>query len=490
MSLITPEWKVVLTNHVNRKYNTSLKPTDLTFRLSNYYAPVAGHRIIEVLPAGNTLLGRAVLVLKPYDAQSYFKNIPIVLYPDHDLTGADLVDLIGSEWGIQFDKSLDIDPTFLAETIVLGTNQQTVVIPFSSTSLVWGGTLTILLGDRGLNLPTAVINRQLNALITPDITTDNTQSLQLLTAPMILTDPVLVRKFSGTDPVTMEGVLLDRLMAEIQAQYIVQASDLNELRDVMEGQSFLSYQTNTSPYDRYAAPVNSLKSLKFSGIPRFQFTSVVIDTDVGSVAGDIIVADLTSLDNMAIFATAMGNYRDSYLRQVLERQAVLYPARATGIQSLVDDLATNASGVFESVTRPKLSDIDVDGIGKLGFNCYQNEEWSGILSVSFPIPKFLLELENGDAFELESVTAANIQLEDKIIGIYSQSGSLVPTDTSFLDICSAEEAALLGMMLFDYSPSNVFMLKTDVVITDNGNGKNYTHPDWPGITIRVNPISA
>lgn len=489
MSLITPEWRVVLTDHINRKYKTSLKPAALLFEHNRYYTPITGCRIIDVLPGDGTLQGRGTLFIKPRDPKKYFLNIPVVIYPDSDLTGSELIDLLGQKYGIVFDKAVDIEQSFLNSKITLG-GQQTIAIPFKADSFVWDGTLDIVIADSGLNLPTAVKNRELDALIIPDITDKNTQSLQLLTAPIVISDKTLVRKFSGSGPVLIEGNILDRLMVEIQSQFIVDNSDLGGLRDLFTNIEFVSVETGESDYDRYMTSVDSLANDKFSGYPRFRFKSVVIEDDIQSVVGEIVVKDLPDPSGlkMTSFLVATGDYNSSYMANLLNAQAEKYPERADGIREVIDAMFGEES-LFEPMDRSGAYAQLSTGKATVYVPTREGSGWTGRLPITFPMPTFAIEDESQKDLETED-GADVLNLEHKFIVVYTTDGQLSGGDIGTpVSYGTLAETSLLALMAFD-NDSNGTMpkLKSTLVSSPIEDGTAYTEPGWPNVEIHVKEV--
>lgn len=516
MSLITPEWKQVLTDHLNRKYNKTFKATSLNFTHNRYYTPVPGFRFIDVTDGDGSLLGRGTLVIEPYDVAKYFKSVPVVIYPEDDLTGSAIIDLIASNFGIVFDKATDIDPAFLTKTFAVST-VETIVVPFLDTSFVWSGSLNVLISDDGLNLPVAVKNRQLDALIYPDITEDKTQSLLLLTTPMAISDKKLVRKFSGTEPTTIDGDTLDRLMIEIQGQFIVtDPSLLGELRDLLRGSVFNSHPNSDPKYDRYTGPDVALKSVNFSGIPQFKFTYVEPVKDIGAIVGDIYISD----DDQTVIdyeytQIAAGMYHGNALATAVAAQAVNFEDDedrydevmeiARIIRSGEDDDGNPLPELFSGYTRSTgIAVIEGQVRPVIIFTASPDSGYTGAIRVFLPLLKYAFSTEthwqhdNGsekDGFkyiELED-ESSDIELEDKTLYAgYTTSDGRPSTDlTTFVPTVSMDRI-VTGLVLYKYDINvsrDELTLNADLVETKVDNGWSYTNPDYPEAVIITRPAT-
>lgn len=487
MSLITPEWQVVLTDHINRKYKTSLLPSALKFKHNRFYTPIKGCRIIDVLPADGTLIGRGTLFIKPRDPSKYFLNTPVTIYPEDDITGSQLVDLLGTKYGIVFDKAVDIESAFLTSSIKLGA-QQTITIPFKDDSFVWDGSLDIVIADSGLNLPTAIRNRDLDALIIPDITDDSTQSLQLLTTPIIISDKTLVRKFSASGPILIEGNILDRLMVEIQSQLIVDNSDLGGLRDLFTNVEFIGVDTGDTDYDRYVTSMDSLANDKFSGKPRFRFKSVVIEDDIQSVVGEIVVKDLPDPSTLKLssFMIATGDYSGSNMANLLTAQANKYPERAEGINEVIRAMYSGDGGVFESMDRSSAYAQLSTGKATVYLQTREGSGWTGRLSITFPMPTFAIEDESQKDLETEDGSDV-INLEQKFIVVYTNDGTLTDGDIGTpVSNATLAESSLLALMAYNNDADGTMpKLKSTLVSAPIADGNAYTEAGWPNVEIHA-----
>jgi hypothetical protein len=485
MAQIISSWQDVLTKYVNQTYGKSYDVADLQFKHNIFYTPIPGRKVIDAFAANDKNIHRGLCNIIPFDPVKFFQNVPVIVYSDDDATGSEIIDLLQDAYGIQFDKTLDFDAAFLARKYQIDSTVRTVTVTFAATSMIWEGDLSFITVSRGNDINKAVVNRDLDALVIPDITVAGTQSLQLITKPLVVINPTLVRKFSGSDPVVLEDSTLTLLIDELLSQRIVDASDAGELTDLFRGRTVVGYDTGETPYDRYVAPESALQGGKWSGIPRFKFKSVVIDTDISSIVGEIVVNDFPepATVKMASFFVAAGHYQ-SYITNLLLAQMQLYPEKAEGIQELIGkDLSTVFSGVTRDVTG---ADID-NGKASVYLETVPGGEYSGRLKVTFPLPDFAIQDEAGIAIASEQ-GGSFLEMEERYIVVLTGDGSLQPGDFGTpISSASLAEASMLALMLYQNDDSLMAVLKPTVVDTVLGNGHAYTEPDWPGVEVRTIP---
>lgn len=489
MNHLTPLWQKVLVEHLNAKLGTNFTTDNVLFNHNSFYDPVEGYKIIDILPKGSPYSGRNVFYVKPYDPSKYFTNVPLFVYPEKDLTGKELMELVGNSWGVVFDFDNDFDSTF-NNTIFRLDDMQNITVPFSDSSYIWEGSVDIQVGDATRFLPKIVPNRSLDALIYPDRTDSGTQSLKLLMAPVIITSKVLVRKFSGTNPVVIEDELLDILMFEIERQFISRdPTVLAELRSLLNGVTFTSKPNDDSVYDRFAGPDEPLLSEHFSGIPEFKFTFVEPELDIGILVGDIVLTDFPLLPMQnSMIQLAAGFYNGTSLMAVLEDQHDLYPERAEDINAILDQLGSTDATVFGSYTKPKGQGV-VDGSvnPEIYFHAGPDSGYTGAVKVIFPKARFNIETENNEQMDMED-SSGNIELERRDIDIGKTSDGKLPISSD--DILSDDYTLnmMIGFMAYEYDTAvdqNVITPSNKLVEVAEDNGYKYTHPDYPGVTIHT-----
>lgn len=483
MSQIILGWQNVLTDFVNQTYGRQYDVADLDFKHNPFYTPVKGRKVIDVIPANDKNIHNGLLDIIPFDPVKFFANVPLVVYADEDSTGSQIIDILGGSYGIVFDKSIDFDETFLNRLYQIDSTPREVTITFAATSMIWEGSIKVTTVTRGNNLAKEIVNRALDALTIPDITEPGTQSLQLITAPLIITNPTLIRKFSASEPVVLENDTLASLMEEISLQRIVDASDAGELEDLFRGRTVTSHLTGDSDYDRYMETVDVLKNGKWSGKPRFKFKSVEIEDDVGSIVGDIIVKDLPDQDLIKIpsFMVAAGFWQP-YIVNLLSAQMKLYPNRQTEITELMN---TPIEDVWLGMTRNVDGAALADGEATVYLETVPNSKYKGRLSIQFPLPNFAITTEAGVSLTVEK-SSDFIGMESKYVVVHTPDGTVEVTNNQVPIMDSTlEEASMMGLMLYNSTMSSPVTLKPTVVTTPNDNGNIYTEPSWPDVEVRA-----
>lgn len=485
MVQIISGWQDVLTKYVNETYGRSYDVADLQFKHNVFYTPTKGIKVIDAFAANNKNIHRGLLNIIPYDPVKFFQNIPLIAYSDDDATGSEIIDLLSDAYGIVFDKVIDFDAAFLARKYQIDNTVRTITVTFAGTSMIWEGDLTIVTVSRGNSLDKAIVNRELDVLKIPDITVDGTQSLALLTAPVVIVDPTLVRKFSGSDPVVLEGSTLTLLIDELLSQRVVDASDAGELTDLFRGRTVVGNETGETPYDRYVATETPLAGGKWSGTPSFRFKSVVIDTDISTVVGDIVVTDFPNPNGlkMSSFFVAAGHYQSNIIN-LLAAQMDLYPEKRDGIQELI---GMDLTEVFTGVTRDVTGADIVNGKASVYLETVEGGKYSGRLKVTFPLPDFAVQDEEGIAIASEQ-GGSFIEMEEKYIVVLTTDGSLQPGDFGTpISSATLAEASMLALMLYQNDDDLMAVLKPTVVDVEQGSGHAYTEPDWPGVEVRTIP---
>lgn len=483
MNQIILGWQNVLTDFVNQTYGRQYDASDLDFKHNPFYTPVKGRKVIDVFPANAKHIHNGLLNIEPFDPAKFFANIPLMVYADEDSTGSQIIDILSDSYGVVFDKSIDFDKSFLDRLYRIDSTARDVTITFASTSMIWEGSFKVTTVSRGSNLAKEVINRALDALIIPDITETGTQSLRLITTPLVITNPTLIRKFSGSEPVVLENDTLTALMEEIVAQRIVDASDAGELEDLFRGRTVTSHETGDEGYDRYMETVDSLENSKWSGKPRFKFKSVKIETDVTTMVGEIVVADLPDQDAIKIpaFFTAAG-YWQPYIVNLLEEQIKLYPAKHDDIMALINEPIEDVwLGMTRNVNGAALN----DGKATIYLETVPNGKYSGRLAITFPLPNFAIKAEDGSDLDKEKDNGV-IAMETKYIVAETIDGTLIVTNGNVpVESSTVDEASMMGLMLFNSTMSAPAMLKPTVVVVPDGDGHIYTEPSWPDVEVRV-----
>lgn len=492
MLSIIASWQDVLTTFVNNKYGQTYDKADLDFRHNRFYKELKGRKVIDVFPANDKHIHRGLLNITPYDVSGFFSNIPLIVYPDDDTTGSGLIDLVASSYGVVFDKDIDLDKTFLEAQFRVDSTLRGVEVTIATTSMIWEGKFTIQYKSRGYNLNKEVVNRNLDVLIIPDIVQPNTQSLELITTPLVITDSRLLKLFSGSKPVVIEGDTLDRLMAEIEAQMIVDASDANELRDLFNGVSFNSVEEDNLPFDHYMTTATALNSGKWSGFPRIKFTAVAVENDIDKLIGTISTGDaefgVIASDSFNVLS---GSWK-RHMSSILAEHARLHPERE---QDVNDIFILGVDKIFDNLDLSDIHKTDKPGFCNIYFDTIEGSGYTGRLTVEVPISRYSVEIEEDSTREnpIQTESTDNIfQMENNIVVVETADGEIRDgMDTSyFYQSNKLEDVDLVALMLIDSTEADltgVVKLKTGVVSTNKPaiRANDYSHPDWPGVTIRT-----
>lgn len=492
MLSIIAGWQDVLTTFVNNKYGQTYDKADLDFRHNRFYKELKGRKVIDVFPANGKYIHHGLLNITPYNVSDFFSNIPLIVYPDDDTTGAGLIDLIADNYGILFDKALDFDTSFLQTPVRVDSTLRRIEVIIADTSMIWEGKFTIQYKSRGYNLNKELVNRNLDVLVIPDIVQPDTQSLELITTPLIINDSRLLKLFSGSKPVVIEGDTLDRLMAEIEAQMIVDASDAGELRDLFNGVSFVSVEEDNPPFDRYMTTDAALNSGKWSGLPQIKFKSVVVENDVDKLIGTISTGDAEfSIVAPDSFSVLSGNWK-RHMLSILSEHARVNPESAQD----VDDIITlGVDKVFDNIDYSDVQKTDKPGFCNVYFDTIDGSGYTGRMTLEVPISRYSVEVEEDSTREnpIQTESADNIfQMEDNIVVVETTDGEIRDgmDATYFYQSNKLEDIDLVALMLMDSTETDVtgiVKLKTGVVTTNKPamRANEYSHPDWPGVTIRT-----
>ncbi len=492
MLAIIASWQDVLTTFVNNKYGQTYDKADLDFRHNRFYKELKGRKVIDVFPANDKHIHRGLLNITPYNVSDFFSHNPLIVYPDDDTTGAGLIDLIATSYGIVFDKTIDFDDTFLQTPLRVDSTLRGIEAVIASTSMIWEGKFTIQYKSRGYNLNKEVVNRNLDVLVIPDIVQPNTQSLELITTPLVINDSRLLKLFSGSKPVVIEGDTLDRLMAEIEAQMIVDASDASELRDLFNGVSFVSVEEDNPPFDRYMTTDVALNSGKWSGFPRIKFKSVLVENDIDKLIGTISTGDAEfSVIAPDSFNVLSGSWK-RHMLSILTEHARVNPERA---QDVNDIITLGVDKVFDNIDYSDVHKTDKPGFCNIYFDTIDGSGYTGRMTVEVPISRYSVEVEEDSDREnpIQTESTDNIfQMENNIVVVETADGEIRDgMDTAyFYQSNKLEDIDLVALMLLDSTDSDttgIVKLKTGVVSTNKPamRANDYSHPDWPGVTIRT-----